>query len=101
MSQQKSESPFGCCFCREPLEPVPFSITDFLWVLILMKPYRCPHCFQCYYRPFRILMAIPILGGLLAVIMGRLGLLPTVKSKLTKQYRPSSDSAAEIVCPKW
>ena len=46
-------------------------------------------------------MAIPILGGLLAVIMGRLGLLPTVKSKLTKQYQPSSDSAAEIVCPKW
>lgn len=100
MSQQKPASPFGCCFCREPLEPIPFCVTDFLWALMLVRPYRCPHCFQCYFRPFSVLLAIPIFGGMLGAILDRLGFLPTLKVKQTRQYQSPQDSTVEIACSK-
>lgn len=82
------------------MERVPVNVTDFLWALILLRPYRCPHCFQCYFRPFSILMAIPVVGTLISAVMEPLGLMPTLKAKQITQYKVTQDSNNEVACSK-
>lgn len=100
MSQQKTASPFGCLFCREALEPVPFSATDWLRAFALVRPYRCPHCFQCFFRPFVIFMKLPVVGWLLRAGLDRLGLLPRLKTKGINRSQAAVERPVEVACQK-
>ena len=45
---------YRCPWCREKLETVPLS--QFRWyewpmLLLLARPRRCGHCFNCFIRP--------------------------------------------------
>lgn len=79
MKQGKSPSPFGCRFCREPLSPVPFFASDWFRAIAMVRPYRCPHCFQCFFRPFAFLMKVPLVGPALNSVLKCFGLCPRLK----------------------
>ncbi len=52
LSRKKKETiPYRCSFCRIHLVTADFRRIDYLWLFVLFRPYRCPHCFICVSRP--------------------------------------------------
>ena len=42
-----------CRFCRQELERARFLWFELPVVFLLLRPWRCPHCFDLFFRPFR------------------------------------------------
>ncbi len=43
--------PYHCGFCRERLETAQLDRTDYVWLILLVRPFQCPHCFNIKRRP--------------------------------------------------
>lgn len=37
---------YRCHFCRDPLKPIHYSFSEFVFSLFGMRHYYCPHCFE-------------------------------------------------------
>lgn len=59
MSENTTKSGYPCTFCRNSLNKIPFEPSDIPWLLLALRPYRCPHCFVVYRRPFAMMSVIP------------------------------------------
>ncbi|MEQ9409605.1 MAG: hypothetical protein RIK87_17855 [Fuerstiella sp.] len=64
MSGKKHRIPYRCSFCRERLTKVDLEGADYFRLLLLLRPYQCPHCFQTAHRPFAWIGRLPLLGRL-------------------------------------
>lgn len=64
MSKGPGKSPYRCTFCRERLTPLPLEGAHYLRLIFLIRPFQCPHCFNCVDRPFGWIARIPIVGAL-------------------------------------
>lgn len=78
---QKNKSPYGCTFCRERLVQQDLQGLDYVRLLLFLRPYQCPHCFQSFDRPFAWLTKLPLIGriakgGLFARNRSKEGVLP-------------------------
>lgn len=62
MPRRPSTIPYRCHFCRERLEALPLQPSDYVRVLMLVRPYQCPHCFAPASRPFAWIGRMPFLG---------------------------------------
>lgn len=62
MPRDLKKSPYRCSFCRERLTPLPMEGPDYLRALLFVRPFQCPHCFNCVDRPFAWITRIPVLG---------------------------------------
>ncbi|HIK93732.1 MAG TPA: hypothetical protein EYG03_17425 [Planctomycetes bacterium] len=51
MSRKTESIPYHCTFCRERLVKADRCRIDYLWLFVLFRPFRCPHCFMCVSRP--------------------------------------------------
>lgn len=49
---RKCDQTYGCRFCQINLKSVFIHYTDLPWLLLLMRPFQCPHCFAVFIRPF-------------------------------------------------
>jgi len=61
--------PYRCSFCRENLKKLPLRGLDWLRLLLLLRPYHCPHCFCCSIRPFAWIGRLPILGRIFRLLL--------------------------------
>ncbi len=37
---------------------------DYLRAFMLVRPYQCPHCFECFHKPFGLIGRLPLIGRL-------------------------------------
>ena len=63
VEQQKvSKVPYCCDFCRNQLVPVEFGFSDYVRAIFLLRPFQCPHCFNCVVRPISLIGRLPLIG---------------------------------------
>ena len=51
LSDKPVTNPYRCNFCKEHLVATKLQRSDYLLVLLLIRPYECPHCFSSFNRP--------------------------------------------------
>jgi len=64
MPKSSQKTPYRCSFCRERLSALPLEGADYLRAVFLIRPFQCPHCFNCVDRPFAWIGRLPLVGRL-------------------------------------
>lgn len=59
MSETNKPTAYRCSFCRNSLSKLPLGPPDWPWLLLLLRPVQCPHCFVVYRRPLRWISYLP------------------------------------------
>jgi hypothetical protein len=77
---------FRCHWCRKELIPATMRWWECALLLILLRTYKCPHCFERYQRPLQI---SPVLAGMAA------GIMTLVTIQLMYPSDPSEESQRE------
>lgn len=64
------ENSHHCCpFCREPLTELNPAGSDYARMLLLIKRYKCPHCFEIYHRPFTWVTRLPLVSSIVRTLL--------------------------------
>lgn len=62
--RKKNKTPYRCSFCRQRLTPLKMAPLDYLRALMFVRPFQCPHCFECFNKPFATIGRLPLIGRL-------------------------------------
>lgn len=59
MTTSPKSTSHQCSFCRNSLTKLPIEPPDWPWLLLLLRPCQCPHCFVVYRRPLNFVSKLP------------------------------------------